>query len=142
MRTVGWALATVRGLPCDLDDLQKIANRYKIPLIEDAAHALGATFKGRPIGSISDFTMFSFQAIKHITSGDGGAICIRNKNLAKKAFRIRWFGIDRPKKQGGTWENDITEVGYKYQLTDIGASLLLESIKEFNSIKSQFNNAK
>ena len=122
------------GLPCDLDELQKISNKYKIPLIEDAAHALGATFKGKPIGSISDFTMFSFQAIKHITTADGGMLCIKNKKLINKAKRIRWFGIDREKKQKATWENDIYEVGYKYQMTDLGASVGLEGLKDFKKI--------
>ena len=122
------------GLPCDLDELQKIANKNKIPLIEDAAHALGATFKNQPIGSISDFTMFSFQAIKHITTADGGMLCIKNKKLMKKAKRIRWFGIDREKKQKATWENDIFEVGYKYQMTDLGASVGLEGLKDFKKV--------
>ena len=122
------------GLPCDLDDLQKIANQYNIPLIEDAAHALGATFKNKPIGSISDFTMFSFQAIKHITTADGGMLCIKDKKLIKKAKRIRWFGIDREKKQKATWENDIFEIGYKYQMTDLGASVGLEGLKDFKKI--------
>ena len=131
------------GLPCDLDELQKIAKKYKIPLIEDAAHALGATFKGKPIGSISDFTMFSFQAIKHITTADGGMLCLKNKKFIKKAKRIRWFGIDREKKQKATWENDIFEIGYKYQMTDLGASVGLEGLKDFKKIlnhrKSIFN---
>ena len=122
------------GLPCDLDELQKIASKYKIPLIEDAAHALGATFKGKPIGSISDFTMFSFQAIKHITTADGGMLCIKNKKFVNKAKRIRWFGIDREKKQKATWENDIYEVGYKYQMTDLGASVGLDGLKDFKKV--------
>ena len=66
-------------------------------------------------------------------------MCIKNKKYLEKARRIRWFGIDRIKKQGGTWENDITEIGYKYQLTDIGASILLESINEFSKIKNHRN---
>ena len=61
-------------------------------------------------------------------------LVIKNKKLLAKAKRIRWFGIDRLAKQGGTWENDIREIGYKYQMTDIGAALLLESIKEFKII--------
>ena len=64
-------------------------------------------------------------------------LVIKNKKLLKKAKRIRWFGIDRLAKQGGTWENDIKEIGYKYQMTDIGAALLLESIKEFSFIKNK-----
>ena len=84
--------------------------------------------------SLSEFTMFSFQAIKHITTGDGGMLCIKNKKLLDKARRIRWFGIDREGKQKGTWKNDIYEVGYKYQMTDIGASLGFESLKNFKKI--------
>ena len=113
--------------------------KHKLILIQDAAQSLGATYKGKSICKYADFTIFSFQAIKHITSGDGGALCLKNKKYLEKARRIRWFGIDRVKKQGGTWENNITEIGYKYQLTDIGASILLESIKEFNKIKKHRN---
>ncbi len=122
------------GLPCDMDELKKIASQKKIPIVEDAAHALGATYKNKPIGSLSEFTMFSFQAIKHITTGDGGMLCIKNKKLLDKARRIRWFGIDREGKQKGIWKNDIFEVGYKYQMTDIGASIGIESLKSFNKI--------
>ena len=127
------------GLICNLEKLNFLAKKHKLLLIQDAAQSLGAKYNNKSISRYADFTIFSFQAIKHITSGDGGVLCIKNKSLFKKALRIRWFGIDRPKKQGGTWENDIKEIGYKYQLTDIGASLLLESIKEFNKIKSHRN---
>jgi perosamine synthetase len=122
------------GLPCDMDELQAIAKEYNIPIIEDAAHAPGATYKGRKVGEMSAFTMFSFQAIKHITTGDGGMLTIQDKNLMPKAERIRWFGIDRSNKQKGTWENDITEVGYKYQMTDISAAMGLASLHEFDEI--------
>ena len=128
------------GLPCELNELNKIAKKNKLTLIQDAAQSLGATYQKKPITNYADFTIFSFQAIKQITSGDGGMLVLKNKNLAKKALRIRWFGIDRPKKQGGTWENDIKEVGYKYQMTDLGASILLESIKEFEKIKTHRKN--
>ena len=122
------------GLPCDLKELQELADKFKSPLIEDAAHALGAEYNNKKIGSISDFTIFSFQAIKHITTGDGGALCIKNKNFLEKAKRLRWFGIDREKKQLGIWENDIKEIGYKYQLSDLGATLGYESLLEFKKI--------
>src|SRR3989440_4061360 len=87
------------GLPCDMDELRKIADETGVPIIEDAAHAVVATYKGRSIGSISEFTMFSFQAIKHITTGDGGMLAIRDAELLPAARRIRWFGIDREGKQ-------------------------------------------
>lgn len=127
------------GILCNLDKLQTIAKKNKLILIQDAAQSLGAQYNKKSIVNYADYTIFSFQAIKHITSGDGGALCVKNFKNYKKALRIRWFGIDRPKKQGGTWENDITEIGFKYQLTDIGACLLLESIKEFNLIKKHRN---
>lgn len=120
------------GLPCDMDELKAIASEYNIPIIEDAAHALGATYKNQVIGSISDFTMYSFQAIKHITTGDGGMLVVKDPSLVTKGERIRWFGIDRSNKQKGTWENDIWEVGYKYQMTDIGAAMGLAALKEFD----------
>jgi dTDP-4-amino-4,6-dideoxygalactose transaminase len=120
------------GLPCDMDELLAIAGEYNIPVIEDAAHALGATYQGKPIGSISHFTMFSFQAIKHITTGDGGMLVVRDKDIIPKGERIRWFGIDRSNKQKGTWENDIWEVGYKYQMTDIAAAMGLVGLRIFD----------
>ena len=123
------------GLPCNISELVKLAKKNKITLIQDAAQSLDAKYKNKPITTYADFTIFSFQAIKHISSGDGGMLVIKNSKLIKKAKRIRWFGIDRLAKQGGTWENDIKEIGYKYQMTDIGAALLLESIKEFRKIK-------
>ena len=128
------------GLPCDMDELQSIANEWNIPIIEDAAHAVGAKYKGIDIGSISDFTMFSFQAIKHITTGDGGMLIIKNKDLIDKAERIRWFGIDRKSKQAGIWENDITEIGYKYQMTDIAAAMGIAALSEFDE-QSQIRKA-
>jgi len=124
------------GLPCDLKELNSIAKKNNIKLIQDAAQSLGSTYNDKPITEYSDFTIFSFQAIKHISSGDGGLLCLKNKKLIKKAYRMRWFGIDRLKKQGGTWENDIKEIGYKYQMTDLGASILIESLKDFKKISS------
>jgi|TARA_B100000497_G_scaffold47299_1_gene54672 perosamine synthetase len=122
------------GLPCDMDSLQKICKQKKITLIEDAAHALGAKYKKKSIGSISDFTTFSFQAIKHFTTGDGGMLTIKNKKLEAKAKRIRWFGIDRKKKQKGIWKNDVYEVGYKYQMTDISATMGCDALNDFSKI--------
>jgi dTDP-4-amino-4,6-dideoxygalactose transaminase len=112
------------GLPCDMDELQAIAKEYNIP------------YKRKKLGEISEVTMFSLQAIKHITTGDGGMLTIQDRSLIPKAERIRWFGIDRSNKQKGTWENDITEVGYKYQMTDISAAMGLASLHEFDEILS------
>ena len=120
------------GLPCDMDEIHSIAKEYNIPVIEDAAHALGAKYKGKYIGELSEFTMFSFQAIKHLTTGDGGMLVFKDHDQLRKAQRLRWFGIDRTDKQKGIWENDIQDIGYKYQMTDIGACLGLAGLDEFD----------
>ncbi|WP_353480890.1 DegT/DnrJ/EryC1/StrS family aminotransferase [Haliscomenobacter sp.] len=120
------------GLPCDMSTLWALGKEHHIAIIEDAAHAIGAKYQGQYIGSQSDFTIFSFQAIKHITTGDGGMLVIKDRSLIEKAKRIRWFGIDRSSKQKGIWENDITEVGYKYQMNDIAASIGLAGLAEFD----------
>ncbi|MFN8625567.1 MAG: DegT/DnrJ/EryC1/StrS family aminotransferase [Candidatus Binatia bacterium] len=124
------------GLPCDMDALHALVDEYRLTLIEDAAHALGATYHGKPIGQLSDFTVFSFQAIKSITTGDGGMLLFKDASLVEKARRLRWFGIDRKAKQGGYWQNDIYELGYKYQMTDIAAALGLAALEEFDWILS------
>ena len=124
------------GLPCDMDELKEIAKEHDLPIIEDAAHAVGASYKGTPVGAISDFTMFSFQAIKHITTGDGGMVSFKNSDLNELGKRLRWFGIDRRSKQLGIWENDIKEVGYKYQMTDIAAAMGLAGLREFSTTLS------
>ena len=122
------------GVPCDLIELNKLKKKYNLILIQDAAQSLGSKVGKKDITEFADFTIFSFQAIKHITSGDGGMLTFKNKKFLEKSRRIRWFGIDREKKQGGTWENDIVEIGYKYQMTDVGARMLLDSMKDFSKI--------
>ncbi len=122
------------GLPCDMDELHQIANEYGIPIIEDASQALGSSYQGVKIGDISEFTIFSFQAIKHFSTGDGGMLLLKNHELAERAKRLRFFGIDRNAKFGGCWENDIAEAGFKYQMTDIAAAIGLAALDHFEWI--------
>ena len=124
------------GLPCDYREIMQIANEFGLKVIDDAAHALGATYQGSKIGTIADFTTYSFQAIKQITTGDGGMLVVRDPDLVAKARRLRWFGIDRVAKFGGIWSNDIQEVGYKYQMTDIAAAMGLAGISNIEEILS------
>jgi len=126
---VHWA-----GTPCDLDEIHAIAAERGIPVIEDAAHALGATYKGQPIGAVSDYTCFSFQAIKHVTTGDGGAVAVREPERAAEAIRRRWFGIDRAASKPsflGERQYDIEAVGYKYHLNDYSAALGVANLASF-----------
>jgi len=126
------------GYPCDLNELHKIASDHDLPIIEDAAQSLGAMYKGKPIGSVSNFTVFSLQAIKHITTGDGGMLSVADKEKYEEALRRRWFGIDRagrkPSVLGHDPTYDIWEVGYKYHMNDIAATIGLEQLKSFDSI--------
>jgi perosamine synthetase len=122
------------GVPNNYLKLISICKKNKIKLISDAAHSLGTKYLNKYACMYSDFTIFSFQAIKTLTTGDGGLLIIKNKKLIEKAKRLRWFGIDRSKKQLGIWENDIKELGYKYQMNDIAASLGLAGLKEIKNI--------
>lgn len=122
------------GYPCDMAEIQAIATKHGLLVIEDAAHSPGATYRGQAIGAISDFTCFSFQAIKHLTTGDGGALCARDPERAREVFRRRWFGIDRahsPVSELGEREYDLTDVGYKYHLNDYAAALGLANLDGF-----------
>lgn len=117
------------GYPCDLDALSEISHQYRIPLIEDAAHALGSTYKGRRLGNHGDFVCFSFQSVKLITTGDGGALVCRDPTNISSARQLRWFGIDREKRYAsGIDSYDITLLGSKYHMNDIAATIGLESI--------------
>lgn len=124
------------GYPCDLDDINAFAKSQNIIVVEDAAHALGATYKDRVVGSISDYTCFSFQAIKHLTTGDGGAICSNDTKSYQDSFVRRWFGIDRFNSQLshlGERRYDIQDIGYKYHLNDYGAALGLANLSFFKN---------
>jgi perosamine synthetase len=123
---VHWA-----GRPCRMDEITAIAKKNNIAVIEDAAHALGATYKGQNIGNISEYTCFSFQAIKHLTTGDGGAITCNNKEKYLEGKRRRWFGLDRLNSKVsslGERDCDVTELGFKYHLNDLSASLGLANL--------------
>jgi len=123
------------GYPCDMDEIHEIAKRHNLIVIEDAAHAPGATYKGRSVGSISKFTCFSFQAIKHINTGDGGALCCKNEDEAQKALIKRWFGIDRANSEPsvlGERVYDIDSAGYKYHMNDYAAALGLANLDGFS----------
>lgn len=126
---VHWA-----GYPCDMDEINRIAKKHNLIVIEDAAHALGATYKNKPIGSISPLTCFSFQAIKHVTTGDGGALSCLNNKTARLGFAKRWFGIDRVNSKPsilGERQYDISFIGYKYHLNDYGAALGIANLDNF-----------
>ena len=132
-RTKAIVVVHYGGTPCDMDEIQAIAKKHNVPVIEDAAQAHGSVYKNKKIGSISDFTCFSFQAIKLISTADGGMLTVKNPELVDKAKRIRWLGIDRDAKLKRKRNDDITEVGYKYQMTDVAAGMGIGALKEFDT---------
>lgn len=128
------------GCPCDLNEIHTIANEHGLWVIEDAAHALGASYKNNPIGSLSRFTAFSFQAIKHITTGDGGLLACKDLIDARAARKKRWFGIDRAESRPsklGEREYDVNSIGYKYHLNDYSAALGLANLEDLDMILSR-----
>lgn len=128
-KTVAISVVDYGGKPNDYPKLRTICDRYGLKLIADCAHSLGTKLNGKSIYEYADFTIHSFQAIKTMTTGDGGMLVLRDKELIQKAKRLRWFGINREAKQNGVWENDITEIGYKYQMTDISAAIGLAALE-------------
>lgn len=118
------------GYPGDLDELNQIARKYDVKLIEDAAHAFGAKYKDHSVGSHSDFVCFSFQAIKHLTTVDGGALVCRSVEDHQRGKLLRWYGIDREKEQKDfRCEEDVEEFGYKFHMNDVCATIGIEQLK-------------
>jgi dTDP-4-amino-4,6-dideoxygalactose transaminase len=121
------------GNPVDLDELEKICLDHKSKygfkpmVVEDCAHAFGAEFKGKKLGNHGNICVYSTQAIKHLTTGDGGIITLPNENLYDRCKLLRWFGIDREKRnykgKDLRLENDIKEYGYKFHMNDINATI-------------------
>jgi len=124
------------GNPCDIDRICAIGRANGIPVIEDAAHALGATYRQRPIGGQADFVAFSFQAVKHVTAVDGGALVCRKPEDDARARLLRWYGVDRETVQPSDMrcEIDIAEVGYKFHMNDVAAAIGRENLKHLDWI--------
>ena len=113
------------GTPCDLSALGKMCQDHGLKLIEDAAHALGAGSLGEPVGSHGDFVCFSFQAIKPLTTGDGGLLSCKSAKDYERGKLLRWYGIKRP----ADLKQDIPEWGYKFHMNDLAATIGLENLK-------------
>jgi perosamine synthetase len=125
------------GQPCDLDEIIEIAKENNLIVIEDASHAIGAEYKGKKIGGISDLTIFSFHPVKHITTGEGGMVLTNNKEYYEKLLMFRTHGITKnPKemiKNEGEWYYEMQILGYNYRLTDIQCALGLSQLNKLNN---------
>jgi perosamine synthetase len=133
------------GHPVELDPILEIAKEKGIYVVEDAAHACGAEYKGRKIGSISDITCFSFHAVKNLTTGEGGMITTSSGELDERLRRLRWVGINRDtwtrslpgKRPSYAWQYDVEEIGYKYHLHDIAAAMGLVQLKKLDRMNQR-----
>ena len=133
------------GEPCDMDEIMKIAQENNLFVIEDAAHAVGAEYKGKKIGNIGDVTVFSFYATKNLTTGEGGMVTTNNDELAEKIRLLSLHGISKDAWKRytaeGSWYYEILYAGYKYNMTDIQASLgihQLNKLEKFLSIRQKY----
>jgi dTDP-4-amino-4,6-dideoxygalactose transaminase len=134
-RTAAIVPVHIAGLPCDLEALEGLARRRRIPVIEDAAHALGAEIAGRPIGALSEMTCFSFYATKNLATGEGGMITLDDRRLADRLRRLSLHGLSRDAwkryARGGRWRYDVVELGFKYNMTDVAAAIGLVQLAKF-----------
>ncbi|MFC1649273.1 GNAT family N-acetyltransferase [Patescibacteria group bacterium] len=138
------------GHPGNMDELLKIAKRYNITLIEDAAHACGSKYYDKMIGNVGPLTCFSFHAVKNLATGDGGMITTNDKKVADKLKSLRWMGINKstwgrienvtrkgaPKKSYG-WYYEVDALGYKYHMNDIAAALGLAQLEKLDRVNEK-----
>jgi perosamine synthetase len=122
------------GQPCDMDEILELAKKYGLKVLEDAAHSLPATYKGKTIGTISHVTCFSFYATKTLSTGEGGMICTNDDELAERCSIMRLHGINRDAwkrySESGSWYYEVVAPGFKYNFTDLQASLGLPQLKK------------
>ncbi len=124
------------GLPVDLDPLYQLANTHGLRVVEDAAHAIGAEYKGRRIGAFGDTQVFSFHPNKNMTTGEGGCVTTRDDALAADIALLRFHGMDREAwnrfGKGGSQHYEIITPGYKYNMMDIQAALGLHQLPQLD----------
>lgn len=139
-KTLAVVLVHWGGNPCDLDKvneikdyaLQKFGN--EIFVIEDCAHALGAEYKQKLIGNSSNFCVFSFQAVKPLTTGDGGLVVCPNQEFHKKIQLLRWYGFDRESSLDYRCEQDVENWGFKFHMNDVAATIGLSNFSHLQNI--------
>ena len=138
------------GYPVDLNSLKDLQEEhyvkygYRFRIIEDCAHAFGASYQGKKLGNHGNICVFSLQAIKHLTTGDGGLIILPDEKIYERAKLIRWFGIDRDKRNYNRkdfrMENDIMEWGYKFHMNDINATIGLYNLPYIDGLLEKNKN--
>jgi dTDP-4-amino-4,6-dideoxygalactose transaminase len=128
------------GQPADMRALTAIARRSHLALIEDAAHAFGASYRGKPVGVFADATVFSFHAVKNLTTAEGGAVTSTNHAVVERIRMLANHGLDADawrRLRGRRWRYVMTEAGYKANLTDVQAAIGLSQLRRFSGFQSR-----
>lgn len=126
------------GVSVDLDPLYALARKYNLRIIEDAAHVIGSSYKGKKIGSFGDIQIFSFHPCKNLTTAEGGCITSRDDHFAERIKRLRFHGIDRDAwnrySKGGSSHFDIVEPGFKYNMSDVQAAVGIDQLQHLDEM--------
>ncbi|MFC7491561.1 MULTISPECIES: DegT/DnrJ/EryC1/StrS family aminotransferase [unclassified Knoellia] len=130
------------GHPIEIDELRPITERTGTLLLEDAAHSIGSTYKGRPVGSLSDITTFSFFPTKNLTSAEGGAVATLDRELGQRAHEFHFIGLVRDPERmrhpdEGPWHQEVHEVGLNYRLPDVLCALGLSQLRRLTAFKTR-----
>ena len=129
------------GNPCDMDEIKKIANHFNLKIIEDAAHALPASYKNKKIGTLSDAVCFSFYATKTLTTAEGGMVTTNNSKIAEKVRIQRLHGINgdawKRYEQDNDWYYEVIDLGYKYNTTDIQSAIGLVQLEKLEWMRDE-----
>lgn len=141
-RTKGIVAVDFTGQAVEHDAIREICEEHNLILIEDAAHAIGTKYKGKPIGSIADMTCFSFHPVKTVTGGEGGAVTTNDEQLYRRLMRARTHGITRKQEEmahptDALWYNEQVELGYNYRMTDFQAALLLSQLHKLDKFSAR-----
>jgi perosamine synthetase len=130
-----------RGFPCDMNGISALAEKHDLVVIEDAAHAFGSKYTGKMIGSFGDITCFSFDPIKNITCGEGGALAFQDSSLLERIQQKRILGIDKDTwsryRNERSWFYDVVTQGYRYHMSNINAAIGLIQLKKFERMNSR-----
>jgi perosamine synthetase len=135
-RTRGIIAVDYAGQPSDLDELNAVAARHHLVVIEDACHALGAGYRGKKVGSLAHMTVFSLHPVKHITTGEGGVITTDDPVLAERLRIFRNHGITTDHRQRdklGSWYYEMVDLGFNYRLTDFQCALGMNQLSKLDA---------
>ena len=127
------------GEACDMEGISRLANKHKLHIIEDAAHALGSSYKQKNIGSFGNTTAFSFYATKNMTTGEGGMVTTDTKETSERMRRLSLHGLSRDAwnrySKEGKWYYEVIETGFKYNMSDIQAAIGLKQLDKFDALQ-------